>query len=121
MPYHSKPKEMKNVNSQQMGKKIVKKNKKDENNKNENNEKKNKKMKNEMTLKEAINKFENMKDKPEPLNKPILRLRPLQKKLMVSHSEHHSKIHMELMKYLMTKEGYCFEQAHNITMKISGK
>ncbi len=73
-----------------------------------------------MTLKKAIEKFEEMKNKPKPLNESMKTLKPLQKKLMESHKEHHTKLHLELMKKMM-KMGYCFEQAHTLTMKIVGK
>ena len=76
--------------------------------------------KKEMTLKEALEKFEMMKNKPEPMNAPRRMLKPLQKELMKSHADHHTKLHLDLMKKMM-KMGYCFEQAHSLTMKIAGK
>ena len=43
-----------------------------------------------------------------------------QKDTMKRHSKHHTKKHMDMMTKLM-KQGYCFEQAHQITMKQVGK
>jgi len=43
-----------------------------------------------------------------------------QKEMMKKHSAHHTKKHMAMMTKLM-KEGYCFNQAHSITMKKIGK
>jgi len=56
----------------------------------------------------------------KPLYKPRKNLSVLQKRLMKSHKEHHTKEHMKEMKKLML-EGYCFQQAHEITMKKIGK
>ncbi len=57
---------------------------------------------------------------PEPMMKPKKMLSKRQKNLMKTHSEHHSKEHLDLMKDLM-KKGYCFEQAHEIAQKVEGK
>jgi len=57
---------------------------------------------------------------PEPMMKPKKMLSKRQKDLMKTHSEHHSKEHLDLMKDLM-KKGYCFEQAHEIAQKVEGK
>jgi len=43
-----------------------------------------------------------------------------QKDLMKEHKSHHTKKHMDMMVKLM-KEGYCFQQAHTLTMKKIGK
>ncbi len=56
----------------------------------------------------------------KPLDKPRKNLSVLQKRLMKAHKEHHSKEHMKEMKKLML-QGYCFQQAHTITMKKIGK
>jgi len=56
----------------------------------------------------------------KPLYKPRKSLSVLQKRLMKAHKEHHTKEHMKEMKKLMLK-GYCFQQAHTLTMKIIGK
>ena len=56
----------------------------------------------------------------KPLYKPIKNLSVLQKRLMKSHKEYHTKEHMKEMKKLML-EGYCFQQAHQLTMKKIGK
>jgi hypothetical protein len=55
-----------------------------------------------------------------PMYKPKKTLSILQKRLMKEHRKHHTKKHLEEMKKLMLK-GYCFQQAHNITMKKVGK
>lgn len=57
---------------------------------------------------------------PDPMMKPKSMLSKGQKELMSEHKEHHTKEHMNLMKKLMLK-GYCFQQAHDITMKAVGK
>ena len=56
----------------------------------------------------------------KPLYKPRKSLSVLQKELMKSHKENHSKEHNKEMKKLML-EGYCFQQAHELTMKKIGK
>jgi len=58
--------------------------------------------------------------KMKPLNKPRKQLSPLQKKLMSSHKKHHTAKHMTEMRKMM-KKGFCFEQAHNRSMKSVGK
>lgn len=57
---------------------------------------------------------------PEPIMKPKSMLSKRQKDLMKTHSQHHSKAHLDMMKDLM-KDGYCFEQAHEIAQKAIGK
>ena len=57
---------------------------------------------------------------PEPIMKAKKMLSKRQKDLMKTHSEHHSKKHLDLMKDLM-KKGFCFEQAHEIAQKVAGK
>jgi len=61
-----------------------------------------------------------MEKKIIPMFKPRKSLSILQKRLMNEHKKHHSKKHLEEMKKLMLK-GYCFQQAHKITMKKVGK
>ena len=39
---------------------------------------------------------------------------------MKEHKKHHSKKHLDKMKELML-QGYCFQQAHDLTMKSVGK
>jgi len=56
----------------------------------------------------------------KPLFKPKKELSQTQKDLMKEHKVHHTKKHMDMMKKLML-EGYCFQQAHNLTMKKVGK
>jgi hypothetical protein len=56
----------------------------------------------------------------KPLFKPKKELSKTQKELMKEHKIHHTKKHMDMMKKLML-EGYCFQQAHNLTMKKVGK
>ena len=58
--------------------------------------------------------------KIKPLNKPKKNLSVMQTRLLKEHSKYHSKKHIEMMKELMLK-GYCFQQAHDITMKKIGK
>tara|TARA_B100001057_G_C22300653_1_gene738112 strand:+ start:138 stop:347 length:210 start_codon:yes stop_codon:yes gene_type:complete len=60
------------------------------------------------------------KIKMKPMDKPRKTLSLLQKRLMKAHKEHHTPAHMKMMKKLML-EGYCFQQAHTITMKEIGK
>jgi hypothetical protein len=74
-----------------------------------------------MTLKQAIEKFDMMKDKPKGNMKSSGTLSKRQKDLMKTHKEHHTKLHLDLMKYLMTKKNYCFEISHELTQKIVGK
>lgn len=74
-----------------------------------------------MTLKEAIEKFESMKNKPKGNMKSSGRLSKRQSDLMKTHKEHHSKLHLDFMRYLMTKKNYCFEISHELAMKIIGK
>jgi phosphoribosylaminoimidazole-succinocarboxamide synthase len=57
---------------------------------------------------------------PEPIMKPKSMLSKRQKDLMKTHSAHHTKPHLDMMKDLM-KKGYCFEQAHEIAQKVKGK
>jgi len=57
---------------------------------------------------------------PKPLYKKKKDLSVLQKRLMNEHKKHHTKEHLAMMRKLM-KEGYCFQQAHAITMKKIGK
>lgn len=60
------------------------------------------------------------KKMPKPVGKPRKELTKGQKELMKEHKEHHTAKHMTMMRKLM-KEGYCFQQAHDITMKKIGK
>ena len=55
-----------------------------------------------------------------PLYKPKKKLTKGQLALMTEHKQHHTKKHMNKMNLLL-KEGYCFQQAHTITMKQVGK
>lgn len=57
---------------------------------------------------------------PKPVGKPRKDLTAGQKQLMKEHKVHHTKPHMKMMKDLMLK-GYCFQQAHDISMKKIGK
>ena len=104
MPYHTKPKsnmqKAKETAKKQTAKKPVKK---------------------EMTLKEAIAKFEAMPNKPKSNMKSSGKLSKRQSDLMKTHKEHHTKLHLDLMKYLMVKKNYCFEISHELTQKIVGK
>tara|TARA_Y100001937_G_scaffold77521_1_gene105140 strand:+ start:49 stop:210 length:162 start_codon:yes stop_codon:yes gene_type:complete len=52
--------------------------------------------------------------------KPKKDLSARQKALMKEHKAHHTKKHMDMMTKLM-KQGHCFEQAHEKTMKSVGK
>ena len=56
----------------------------------------------------------------KPLMKPKKSLTAGQVALMKEHKTHHTKKHMDMMKKLML-DGYCFQQAHTITMKKVGK
>jgi len=79
-----------------------------------------KEVKKMMTLKEAIAKFEDMPNKPKSNMKSTGTLSKRQSDLLKTHKEHHSKIHIDLMKYLMTKKNYCFEIAHQLAQKVAG-
>tara|TARA_R100000773_G_C4105305_1_gene48149 strand:+ start:151 stop:327 length:177 start_codon:yes stop_codon:yes gene_type:complete len=57
---------------------------------------------------------------PKPMGKPKKELTLGQKQLMRDHKKHHTKEHMKMMKDLMLR-GFCFQQAHDITMKKVGK
>jgi len=74
-----------------------------------------------MTLKDAINKFEDMPNKPKENMKSKGTLSKRQTEILKTHKEHHTKLHIDLMKYLMTKKNYCFEIAHQLAKKIVGK
>tara|TARA_R110002020_G_scaffold140534_3_gene312114 strand:+ start:3651 stop:3863 length:213 start_codon:yes stop_codon:yes gene_type:complete len=60
----------------------------------------------------------------KPMSKPMMKpkkdLSVRQKALMKEHKQHHTKKHMDMMTKLM-KQGFCFEQAHQNTMKNVGK
>ena len=60
------------------------------------------------------------KKKIKPMYKPKKDLSVLQKRLMKEHKKHHTKKHLDMMKELMLK-GFCFQQAHDMTMKKIGK
>ncbi len=60
------------------------------------------------------------KKKVIPMYKPKKQLSILQKRLMIEHSKHHTKKHLDMMKKLML-QGMCLQQAHDITMKEIGK
>ena len=57
---------------------------------------------------------------PKPMGKPKKELTKGQKELMKEHKVHHTPKHMTEMRKLM-KKGFCFQQAHDITMKKIGK
>tara|TARA_R100001463_G_scaffold112793_1_gene167898 strand:- start:4495 stop:4713 length:219 start_codon:yes stop_codon:yes gene_type:complete len=61
-----------------------------------------------------------IKESKKPMYKPKKDLSILQKRLMKEHKKHHSKKHLDKMKELML-QGYCFQQAHDLTMKSVGK
>ena len=71
-------------------------------------------------LKEAIQKFNEMKDKPKPNMKSKGTLSKRQKEILKTHKKHHSKLHIDFMKYLMVEKNYCFEISHEIAKKIVG-
>lgn len=56
----------------------------------------------------------------KPSFKPKKMLSQRQKELMKTHSKHHTKKHLDIMKKKML-EGYCFEQAHELAKKKVGK
>ena len=56
----------------------------------------------------------------KPLFKPRKELSKTQKELMKTHSNHHTKKHLDYMKKKML-EGFCFQQSHDLTMKQVGK
>jgi len=56
----------------------------------------------------------------KPLLKPRKELSKQQKDLMKEHKSRHTAKHMTMMKKLLL-QGYCFQQAHTITMKKIGK
>tara|TARA_R110001592_G_scaffold1469_3_gene8794 strand:+ start:676 stop:909 length:234 start_codon:yes stop_codon:yes gene_type:complete len=56
----------------------------------------------------------------KPLYKPRKDLSKLQKDLMKTHKKKHTAEHNAMMGSLM-KKGYCFQQAHDITIKKIGK
>ncbi len=57
---------------------------------------------------------------PKPVGRARKELTKGQKELMLEHKQHHTAKHMTEMRKLM-KKGYCFQQAHDITMKKIGK
>lgn len=67
-----------------------------------------------------IKKNDKKETKMKPLYKPRKSLSVLQKRLMNEHKKHHTKEHLKMMKKLML-DGYCFQQAHDITIKKIGK
>jgi len=56
----------------------------------------------------------------QPLFKPKKELSARQKQLMKEHKQYHTKKHMDMMKKLLL-QGYCFEQAHQLSTKKVGK
>ena len=74
-----------------------------------------------ITLKEAITKFNELKNKPKSNMKSDGKLSTRQKQILKTHKEHHTKLHIDFMKYLMTKKNYCFEISHELSQKIIGK
>ena len=56
----------------------------------------------------------------KPLYKPKKNLNQLQRRLMNEHKKHHTIKHLNMMKKLML-DGYCFQQAHALSMKKVGK
>jgi len=81
----------------------------------------NKNKKEVTTLKEAITKFNELKNKPKSNMKSNGQLSTRQKEILKTHKEHHTKLHIDFMKYLMTKKNYCFEISHELSQKIIGK
>ena len=75
----------------------------------------------EMTLKQAIEKFDNMKNKPKGNMKSDGKLSTRQKDILKTHKDHHSNLHIRFMKYLMTNKNMCFEIAHSLAKDIIGK
>jgi len=57
---------------------------------------------------------------PKPLLKPRKELSKVQKDLMREHNKFHTNKHMTMMKKLMLA-GFCFQQAHKISMQRVGK
>jgi hypothetical protein len=55
-----------------------------------------------------------------PVFKPKKELSKVQKDLMKEHKTHHTKKHMDMMKKLML-QGFCFQQAHKLSMQRVGK
>ncbi len=78
-------------------------------------------MKKEMTLKQVIEKFDNMKNKPKGNMKSSGKLSKRQNDILKTHKEHHSNLHIRFMKYLMTNKNYCFEISHQLAQDIIGK
>ena len=74
-----------------------------------------------MKLKEAVEIFDKMKNKPKSNMKSSGKLSTRQKEILKTHKEHHTKLHIDLMRYLMTKKNYCFEISHALAKKIVGK
>jgi len=56
----------------------------------------------------------------KPLFRPKKELSQRQKELMKEYKQHHTKAHMTEMKKLLL-QGYCFEQAHQLSTKKVGK
>jgi|TARA_B100001093_G_scaffold518127_1_gene601928 hypothetical protein len=56
----------------------------------------------------------------KPLFKPRKELSKTQKELMKTHSNHHTKKHLDYMKKKML-EGFCFQQSHELAKKNIGK
>lgn len=72
----------------------------------------------DISIKEVMMKFDKMKNKPKPMNKPSSSLNKLQREFMKNHKQ--SKMHNKVMTKLM-KIGYCIEQAHKLSHKLVGK
>ena len=70
------------------------------------------------TLKGAIEKFEEMKNKPKSNMKSSGRLSKRQRDLMKTHKEHHTKLHLDFMRFLMTKKN-CLYRLGNIIDSIA--
>jgi len=55
-----------------------------------------------------------------PMYKPKKDLSILQKRLMKEHKKHHTTKHITMMTDLM-KKGFCFQQAHDLTVEAEKK
>lgn len=80
------------------------------------------KKKNPSKMKKDTKKSKNSKNSkmPKPMGKPRTQLTKGQTQLMKEHKPNHTPEHNKMMRKLM-KQGYCFQQAHDMTMKKIGK
>lgn len=72
-----------------------------------------------MTLQDAIDEHEDVKNEPTPPNEPSETLNETQKEFMENHKQ--SELHNEFMECSMKKKGMCVERAHESSHEMVGE